>query len=321
MTARVRPRGIAVLEVARPYELLRLCSVGVGNADLRGSIRWKRRISGQGRVAFGQGNRFFVISGMREGSAMMEAGVLRDRIAIVTGAASGIGAGISVAYAAEGARVALVDKVPEALARPVLDAVREMGSEPFFYQCDVSNEVEVVAMTRTVLDHFGHVDILVNNAGIFTESSVAEMPIADWDLVLNVNLRGTFLCTRFILNHMLERGSGRIINMASQLGQIGGADVAHYSASKGGVIAFTKALAREVSTSGVLVNAIAPGPIKTPLLDNETDEWRNRKLGELPIGRFGEVSEVTPTAILLASDAGSYYVGQTLGPNGGDVML
>ena len=252
---------------------------------------------------------------------MMEAGVLRDRIAIVTGAASGIGAGISVAYAAEGARVALVDKVPEALARPVLDAVREMGSEPFFYQCDVSNEVEVVAMTRTVLDHFGHVDILVNNAGIFTESSVAKMPIADWDLVLNVNLRGTFLCTRFILNHMLERGSGRIINMASQLGQIGGANVAHYSASKGGVIAFTKALAREVSTSGVLVNAIAPGPIKTPLLDNETDEWRNRKLGELPIGRFGEVSEVTPTAILLASDAGSYYVGQTLGPNGGDVML
>jgi 3-oxoacyl-[acyl-carrier protein] reductase len=251
----------------------------------------------------------------------MSTGLLSDRTAIVTGAASGIGAGIAVAFAAEGARVALVDKVAESAAQPVLEQVRTVGAEPYFYRCNVANETEVEAMTKAVLSVFGHVDILVNNAGIFTESSVADMPIADWDLVLGVNLRGTFLCTRFVLGHMLERGYGRIINMASQLGQIGGADVAHYSASKGGVIAFTKALAREVSTKGVLVNAIAPGPIKTPLLDNETEEWRTRKLGELPIGRFGEVSEVTPTALLLASDGGSYYVGQTLGPNGGDVML
>jgi 3-oxoacyl-[acyl-carrier protein] reductase len=251
----------------------------------------------------------------------MTTGLLSDRTAIVTGAASGIGAGIAVAFSAEGARVALVDQVAESAAEPVLEQVRKVGSEPYFHQCNVASEAEVEAMTKAVLSLFGHVDILVNNAGIFTESSVADMPIADWDLVLGVNLRGTFLCTRFVLNHMLERGYGRIINMASQLGQIGGAEVAHYSASKGGVIAFTKALAREVSTKGVLVNAIAPGPIKTPMLDNETEEWRSRKLGELPIGRFGEVSEVTPTAILLASYGGSYYVGQTLGPNGGDVML
>lgn len=251
----------------------------------------------------------------------MGTGVLENRVAVVTGAASGIGAGVSVAFAQEGADVAVVDLAPESSARSVLDAIGDLGRDGFFCQCDVADEAQVEAMTRAVLEHFGRVDILVNNAGIFTESSVATMPIADWDRVLNVNLRGTFLCTRFLLDHMLERGSGRIINMASQLGQIGGADVAHYSASKGGVIAFTKALAREVSTSGVLVNAIAPGPIKTPLLDNETEEWRSRKLSELPIGRFGEVSEVTPTAVLLASDAGTYYVGQTLGPNGGDVML
>lgn len=251
----------------------------------------------------------------------MKIGKLEDRIAIVTGAASGIGAGIAAAFAAEGAELALVDKVPESSAHAVLDEIGSCGKEPFFYRCDVSNEVQVEAMTRAVLDHFGRVDILVNNAGIFTESSVAQMPIADWDRVIGVNLRGTFLCTRFVLDHMLERGSGRIVNIASQLGQIGGADVAHYAASKGGVIAFTKSLAREVSTKGVLVNAIAPGPIRTPMLDNETDEWRNRKLGELPIGRFGEVSEVTPTAVLLASDAGSYYVGQTLCPNGGDAMV
>jgi 3-oxoacyl-[acyl-carrier protein] reductase len=120
---------------------------------------------------------------------------------------------------------------------------------------------------------------------------------------------------------MLERGDGRIINVASQLGQVGGKSVGHYAASKAGVIGLTKSLAREVSRRGVLVNAIAPGPIDTPMLHGESEEWRSSKLAELPIGRFGTVEEVAPTAVLLASAAGSYYVGQTLGPNGGDVML
>jgi 3-oxoacyl-[acyl-carrier protein] reductase len=176
-------------------------------------------------------------------------------------------------------------------------------------------------MAQHVLDRFGHADILVNNAGIFTQSLLADMPVADWDRVIGVNLRGTFLCTRVFLRPMLDRGWGRVINIASQLGQIGGAEVAHYSASKAGVIGLTKALAREVSGSGVLVNAIAPGPIQTPLLDSETEQWRSAKLAELPMGRFGTVAEVTPTAVLLASEDGSYYAGQTLGPNGGDVML
>ena len=137
----------------------------------------------------------------------------------------------------------------------------------------------------------------------------------------NTNLRSVFLCIRALIGPMLERGDGRIINIASQLGQIGGVSAVHYSASKAGVIGLTKALAREVSSRGVLVNAIAPGPIETPLLENETEAWRSAKLAELPIGRFGRVDEVTPTAVLLASAEGSYYVGQTLGPNGGDVML
>jgi 3-oxoacyl-[acyl-carrier protein] reductase len=139
--------------------------------------------------------------------------------------------------------------------------------------------------------------------------------------VLGVNLRGVFLCTRFVLPGMLERRSGKIINVASQLGQIGGTEMVHYSASKGGVIAFTKALAREVSTQGVRVNAIAPGPILTDMMAQETEEWASAKQAELAIGRFGEVHEVAPTAVFLASDDSSYYVGQTLGPNGGDVMV
>jgi NAD(P)-dependent dehydrogenase (short-subunit alcohol dehydrogenase family) len=248
-------------------------------------------------------------------------GRLAGRVAVVTGAASGIGAGIAVAFAREGADIVVAEASPEAVAEPVLEAVRSHGQQALYVQTDVADAAAVQRMADAALSRFGQVDILVNNAGIFTESRVEQMPVEDWDRVLGVNLRGTFLCTRFLLPQMLERRWGRIINIASQLGQIGGADVAHYSASKAGVIGFTKALAREVSTRGVLVNAIAPGPIKTPLLDSETEEWRSGKLAELPIGRFGEVSEVTPTAVLLASDDGSYYVGQTLGPNGGDVML
>ena len=248
-------------------------------------------------------------------------GRLAGRVAVVTGAASGIGAGIAVAFAAEGADIVVAEASDQPVAEPVLEAVRSHGRQALYVQTDVADAAAVQRMAAQALARFGKVDILVNNAGIFTESPVERMPVEDWDRVLDVNLRGTFLCTRFLLPQMLERRWGRIINIASQLGQIGGADVAHYSASKAGVIGLTKALAREVSTRGVLVNAIAPGPIRTPLLDSETEEWRSSKLAELPIGRFGEVSEVTPTAVLLASDDGSYYVGQTLGPNGGDVML
>jgi len=246
---------------------------------------------------------------------------LEGRIAVITGAASGIGKGIAITFASEGANIVIADLVTEAQASEVITAIKKLGSEVLFVRTDVSDEASVRAMAAQSIDRFGRVDILVNNAGIFTESLLEDMPIEDWDRVVNTNLRGTFLCTRVLIGQMLERGDGRIINIASQLGQIGGGAVAHYSASKAGVIGFTKALAREVSRRGVLVNAIAPGPIETPLLASETEAWRSAKLAELPIGRFGTVDEVTPTALLLASSDGSYYVGQTLGPNGGDVML
>jgi 3-oxoacyl-[acyl-carrier protein] reductase len=248
-------------------------------------------------------------------------GKLTGKVAVVTGAASGIGQGIAAAFAREGADVAVVDVAPRDKAEKTLNEIRDRGREALFVRCDVSDEAAVASMARQVLERFGRVDILVNNAGIFTQWLLADMPVADWDRVLNVNLRGTFLCTRALIGQMLERGSGRVINIASQLGQIGGAEVAHYCASKAGVIGLTKALAREVSHRGVLVNAIAPGPIQTPLLEGETEDWRSAKLAELPMRRFGTVAEVTPTAVLLASEDGAYYTGQTLGPNGGDVML
>ena len=246
---------------------------------------------------------------------------LEGRIAVVTGAASGIGKGIAIAFAREGASIVVADQAEESRAAEVLAGIREHGREALFVQTDVSDAQSVQRMADAALARFGRVDILVNNAGIFTESLIENMPIDDWDRVVGVNLRGTFLCTRALIGQMLEREDGRIINIASQLGQIGGKSVGHYAASKAGVIGLTKSLAREVALRGVRVNAIAPGPIETPLLDSETEEWRSGKLAELPIGRFGRVDEVTPTAVLLASADGSYYVGQTLGPNGGDVML
>ncbi len=246
---------------------------------------------------------------------------LAGKIALITGAASGIGRGIASAFAREGADIIVADRVPAARAETVLGEIRAHGREALFVQTDVSSEASVSAMAAAALARFGRVDILVNNAGIFTESLLENLSVEDWDRVVGVNLRGTFLCARALIGQMLARGEGRIINIASQLGQIGGTSVAHYVASKAGVIGLTKALAREVAGRGVLVNAIAPGPIDTPMLDDESEEWRRAKLADLPIGRFGAVDEVTPTAVLLASADGSYYVGQTLGPNGGDVML
>jgi 3-oxoacyl-[acyl-carrier protein] reductase len=246
---------------------------------------------------------------------------LLGKVAIVTGGARGIGGEIAAAFAAEGADIAIADVLGEDVAEPVLSAIAAAGRRSLLVRTDVSDEQQVRAMVDTVQAELGDVDVLVNDAGTFGQFFFHELPVEEWDRVLGVNLRGVFLCTRFVLPRMLERGRGNVINVASQLGQIGGVEMVHYSASKAGVIGFTKALAREVSTKGIRVNAIAPGPILTEMMAQETEEWAAQKLSELPIGRFGEVHEVAPTAVFLASDDSSYYVGQTLCPNGGDVML
>jgi 3-oxoacyl-[acyl-carrier protein] reductase len=246
---------------------------------------------------------------------------LRDRVAIVTGGARGIGGAIATAFAAEGADVVIADLLGEDVAAPVLEAIAASGRRGLLVRTDVSQEADVRAMVDRASAEFGDIDILVNDAGTVGQVMFHELSVQEWDRVIGVNLRGCFLCTRMVLPGMLARGRGKVINVASQLGQIGGTEMVHYSASKAGVIGFTKALAREVSGKGIHVNAIAPGPILTEMMAEETEEWANQKLSELPIGRFGEVHEVAPTAVFLASDDSSYYVGQTLGPNGGDVML
>jgi 3-oxoacyl-[acyl-carrier protein] reductase len=246
---------------------------------------------------------------------------LTDKVAIVTGGARGIGGQIAMAFAAEGADVVIADVLEEAAAGPVIASIAESGRRSRFVHTNVADEKQVRAMVDTAVAEFGRVDILVNNAGTFSEHGCEDLSIEEFDRVVGVNLRGSFMCSRFVIPGMLERKSGVIINVASQLGQIGGLDMVHYCASKAGIIGMTKAMAREVATRGVRVNAIAPGPILTDMMAEESEEWAARKLSELPMARFGEVDEVAPTAVFLASEDSSYYVGQTLCPNGGDVML
>jgi 3-oxoacyl-[acyl-carrier protein] reductase len=186
---------------------------------------------------------------------------------------------------------------------------------------DVSNEADVAAMVAKAEASFGPVTHLINNAGHVHQGRFTELKVEEFDRMIAVHLRGTFLCTQAVLKGMLARGQGVIVNIASQLGQIGGIELVHYSAAKAGIIGLTKALAREVSAQGVRVNAVAPGPINTPLVRSLSADWQRAKAAELPLGRFGEPEEVAATVAFLCSPAASLFVGQTLGPNSGDVML
>lgn len=248
-------------------------------------------------------------------------GVLTGRTALVTGAGRGIGRAIALAFANEGADVVINDYQQIEEAREVARQVEAAGQRALAVQADVSREEPVRAMVDEALRAFGKIDILVNNAGIVTLSRVETMEVAWWDEMIAVHLRGTFLVTRLVLPGMLARGDGRIINISSQLAQIGRERFAHYAAAKAGILGFTKALAREVCPRGVLVNCIAPGPIRTGLVPATPDEPQADYISPLPLRRVGEPEEVAPTAVFLASNASTYYCGQTLGPNGGDVML
>ena len=246
-------------------------------------------------------------------------GDLEDKTALVTGASRSIGRGIAEAFGREGAAVAVNYHSDEEAAEKTVDTVENEGGTAIAVQADVSDEDDAQKLVDTVTAEFGGIDVLVNNAGILEPSTLEEMDVETWDRTISTDLRGTFLVTRFAIEGMLDRGDGRIINVASQLGIKGAAELAHYSAAKGGVIAFTRALAREVAPD-VQVNAIAPGPVETDMLDDTTEEWRENKEAEVPLGRIGTVDEVVPTAVLLAGDGGDYYTGQTLSPDGGDAM-
>src|ERR1700741_2904045 len=235
---------------------------------------------------------------------------LAGKISVVTGGAQGIGRAIALLFAREGADVAIIDRNSKA-AEEVTKQIRASGQRSINLPADIGEEAQVDEAFQNISQELGPVDILVNNAGIDTTSLVVDMPTSLWDEMLRINLRSVFLCTRAVLPGMIKKRSGRIINLASQLAYKGASEMAHYAAAKAGVIGFTRSLAYEVAEHGITANAIAPGPIDTELFRKLPEEWRKRKLAELPIGRAGRVEEIAPTALLLASDEGAYYLGAT----------
>lgn len=243
--------------------------------------------------------------------------MLKGKVAVITGAGSGIGAAIAELFASNGASVAALD-----LTRQKAEGVSQrIGEHARPYAVDVTDSDAVKATVAQIVEDFGRIDILVNAAGILDETPFLQMTEETFDQTLNVDLKGVFLASRWAAEKMVESGGGRIINISSQLGIKGGVNLTHYVAAKAGVIGLTKSMALELDEHGILVNAIAPGPILTPLVDGLSEEWKAAKSKELPLGRFGTAEEVAPTALLLASSpGGDLYVGQTLGPNSGDVM-
>lgn len=246
---------------------------------------------------------------------------LENKVAIVTGGSRGIGRAIALEFAERGAAVVVnYNKSPES-AEEVVKKIQEAGGKAAAFQADVSDFKQAEALIKFAIDTFGDLSILVNNAGITRDQLIMMMPEADWDAVINTNLKSTFNCSKAAVKHMMRKRVGRIINMASVAGQMGNPGQTNYSASKGGQIAFTKALAREVAARNITVNAIAPGFVDTEILDAMTPETLEAALKMVPLGRKGQPEEIAFTAAFLASDGAAYITGQVIGVDGGMAMM
>ncbi len=244
---------------------------------------------------------------------------LEGQVAIVTGASRGIGRAVAIALATEGAKVVVNYAKSSQAADAVVAEIKGMGSEAIALQADVAQTEQVDALFSAVLEQWSRIDVLVNNAGITRDTLLIRMKLEDWQAVIDLNLTGVFLCTKAASKVMLKQRSGRIINVTSVVGEMGNAGQANYSASKAGVIGFTKTIAKEVASRGITVNAVAPGFITT-------DMTADLKVGEevlkmIPLGRYGEPDEVAGLIRFLAADAAAAYItGQVINVDGGMVM-
>ena len=245
---------------------------------------------------------------------------LQGRTALVTGGSRGIGRAVAIALADEGADVAINYVSSETAARDVAEHIKKMGRRTMLAQADVSDYPDTFRMAQDVVREFGHLDILVNNAGINSDKTFTKMDHASWRKVLGTNLDGVFNCTKVFVDQMLTQGYGRVVNMTSVIGQIGNFGQANYAASKAGVAAFTKSLAKELAGKGVTVNAVAPGFIETEMVANIPDKVKERLLAQIPLHRFGTAEEVARAVVYIVSSDGDYITGAELSINGGLLM-
>jgi len=245
--------------------------------------------------------------------------VLKDKVAIITGGGRGIGKEIALTFAREGANIAICDVNAEVLNTAQAD-IEKTGRTVLTGVVDVTKPDQVDSFVQKTLDKFGKIDILVNNAGITRDTLLVRMSENDWDLVLSVNLKGAFNCTKAVSKIMMKQRDGRIVNMASIIGIMGNAGQANYAASKGGLIALTKTVAKELASRNVRANAIAPGFIQTDMTAKLSEEVRSEMLKHIPLGKLGTAQDVADLALFLASDASSYITGQVVQVDGGMVM-
>jgi len=244
---------------------------------------------------------------------------LKDKVALITGGARGIGRAIALAFAREGADIAIADVNQEEAEKTAKD-IEALGRKSLPILMDVTNYAKVEEALNKILDKFGKVDILVNNAGITKDSLLLRMNEADWDAVINVNLKGTFNCTKAVSKAMIKQHSGKIINIASIIGIIGNAGQANYSASKAGIIALTKTAAKELATRNINVNAVAPGFIQTEMTARLSEDIKQKMKEAIPLNKFGSPDDVAAVCLFLASEAANYITGQTIVVDGGMVM-
>jgi len=244
---------------------------------------------------------------------------LANQIAVVTGAGRGIGRAIALKFAAEGADVACVSRTQEN-SEKVAAEIRGLGRKAWAHAVDVGNAAAVLAAAEKILSECGRVDILVNNAGVTRDDLIMRMSEADWDAVLDTNLKGAFLFTKAFSRALLKQRSGRIINVASVIGLIGNAGQCNYAASKAGLIGFTKSVARELASRGITVNVVAPGFIETDMTAGLKDDMRARVLTQIPLGSLGQPDDVAGAVVFLAGPAACYITGQVLAVDGGMVM-